>query len=192
MIFLVRVAAVDGHAQRLGDLHSFRGSTYMSERYGVTCARLGLRRSASRTGSCLDNAVAKASSPASKPTRPPALHQPCAGPWSGLRLDQLLQPPAHPLLVRAPPPRRVRPDPDDPRRAARLTPGRIAPVSGSMGEVPTPGIACWDAPVRAEVTRRIGRAYIDPKRWRCSFIRHRHLCPRRAVTRPLPLPVRSV
>jgi len=26
MIFLVRVAAVDGHAQRLGDLHSDRGA----------------------------------------------------------------------------------------------------------------------------------------------------------------------
>lgn len=40
-------------------IHSFRGSTYMSDGYAATCARLGLRRSASRTGCCLDNAVAE-------------------------------------------------------------------------------------------------------------------------------------
>jgi putative transposase len=39
--------------------HSDRGSTYMSEPYGKACHRLGLRRSAGRTGSCLDNAVAE-------------------------------------------------------------------------------------------------------------------------------------
>ncbi len=31
----------------------------MSADYAAACARLGLRRSASRTGSCLDNAVAE-------------------------------------------------------------------------------------------------------------------------------------
>jgi len=52
--------ATRGRARMDGTIfHSDRGSTYMSEGYGVTCARLGLRRSASRTGSCLDNAVAE-------------------------------------------------------------------------------------------------------------------------------------
>lgn len=39
--------------------HSDRGSTYMSDPYAKACERLGLRRSAGRTGSCLDNAVAE-------------------------------------------------------------------------------------------------------------------------------------
>ena len=39
--------------------HSDRGSTYMSGRYRQTCIDLGLRQSASRTGSCLDNAAAE-------------------------------------------------------------------------------------------------------------------------------------
>lgn len=39
--------------------HSDRGSTYMSAPYRRTCRRLGLRQSASRTGSCLDNAAAE-------------------------------------------------------------------------------------------------------------------------------------
>ncbi len=37
--------------------HSDRGSTYTSARYRQTCTDLGLRQSAGRTGSCLDNAV---------------------------------------------------------------------------------------------------------------------------------------
>jgi transposase InsO family protein len=52
--------ATRGRARMDGTIfHSDRGSTYMSERYGRACARLGLRRSASRTGCCLDNAVAE-------------------------------------------------------------------------------------------------------------------------------------
>jgi putative transposase len=39
--------------------HSDRGSTYTSARYRQTCLDLGLRQSAGRTGSCLDNAVAE-------------------------------------------------------------------------------------------------------------------------------------
>jgi putative transposase len=39
--------------------HSDRGAEYSSTAYGQACQRLGLRRSMSRTGSCLDNAVAE-------------------------------------------------------------------------------------------------------------------------------------
>jgi len=40
-------------------LHSDRGSEYTSQTFRDTCQRLGLRQSAGRTGSCLDNAVAE-------------------------------------------------------------------------------------------------------------------------------------
>jgi putative transposase len=40
--------------------HSDRGAEYTSSTCTHTCQRLGLRRSMSRTGSCLDNAVAEA------------------------------------------------------------------------------------------------------------------------------------
>jgi len=39
--------------------HSDRGSTYASGRYRQACIDLGLRQSAGRTGSCLDNAGAE-------------------------------------------------------------------------------------------------------------------------------------
>ncbi len=39
--------------------HSDRGSNYMSAEYGETLKRLGLRRSAGRTGICFDNAMAE-------------------------------------------------------------------------------------------------------------------------------------
>lgn len=39
--------------------HSDRGATYTSKAFRAACARLGVVRSMSRTGSCLDNAVAE-------------------------------------------------------------------------------------------------------------------------------------
>ena len=53
--------AARGRVTMGGDtiFHSDRGSTYTSGRYRQTCVELGLRQSAGRTGSCLDNAVAE-------------------------------------------------------------------------------------------------------------------------------------
>ena len=53
--------AARGRATMGGDtiFHSDRGSTYTSGRYRQTCIDLGLRQSAGRSGSCLDNAVAE-------------------------------------------------------------------------------------------------------------------------------------
>jgi putative transposase len=39
--------------------HSDRGSEYTSRKFAGVCAQLGVRQSASRSGSCLDNAVAE-------------------------------------------------------------------------------------------------------------------------------------
>ena len=39
--------------------HSDRGSEYSAAAFRAACARLGLRQSTGRTGSCLDNAVAE-------------------------------------------------------------------------------------------------------------------------------------
>lgn len=39
--------------------HADRGTQYTSAAFAQTCRRLGVRQSASRTGSCLDNAVAE-------------------------------------------------------------------------------------------------------------------------------------
>jgi putative transposase len=53
--------ATRGRARMDGTIfHSDRGSTYTSQAYRAACERLGLRQSTSRTGSCLDNAVAEA------------------------------------------------------------------------------------------------------------------------------------
>ncbi len=53
--------AARGRTTMGGDtiFHSDRGSTYTSSRYRQTCISLGLRQSAGRTGSCLDNADAE-------------------------------------------------------------------------------------------------------------------------------------
>ena len=53
--------AARGRVTMAGDtiFHSDRGSTYTSARYRQTCIDLGLRQSAGRSGSCLDNAVAE-------------------------------------------------------------------------------------------------------------------------------------
>ncbi len=62
VINAVEMAVAARGRDRMHDtiFHSDRGSTYTSARYRQTCQRLGLRQSTSRTGSCLDNAVAKA------------------------------------------------------------------------------------------------------------------------------------
>ncbi len=56
-------AAVDARGRSVMDgtvMHSDRGSEYTSRAFRDSCERLGLRQSVSRTGSCLDNAVAEA------------------------------------------------------------------------------------------------------------------------------------
>ena len=56
-------AAVTTRGRRRMDdviMHTDRGAEYTATAFASTCQRLGARRSMSRTGSCLDNAVAEA------------------------------------------------------------------------------------------------------------------------------------
>jgi transposase InsO family protein len=118
--------------------HSDRGAEYTSSTCTHTCQRLGLRRSMSRTGSCLDNAVAEAwfaSLKVELVDRAP-LPNPRRGPHRDLRLDRLVQPiPAalHPWL---PATHRVG-TPARHHQPATIDHGRITPVSTSRGEVHT-------------------------------------------------------
>jgi transposase InsO family protein len=111
---------------------------YTSSTCTHTCQRLGLRRSMSRTGSCLDNAVAEAwfaSLKVELVDRAP-LPNPRRGPHRDLRLDRLVQPiPAalHPWL---PATHRVG-TPARHHQPATIDHGRITPVSTSRGEVHT-------------------------------------------------------